>query len=91
MNNELFDHLEAMDARADIRVIVITGEGRGFCAGADLGGLDATAKAGSDGDKKKKTKKEKSSAVMDARPFDLIKTLNTPVIAAINGPVAGIG
>src|SRR4051794_41802989 len=38
MGRELIEAFDAADADDDVRVVVVTGEGRGFCAGADLGG-----------------------------------------------------
>ena len=38
MQRELCAVLDEVDANPDIRVVVVTGRGRGFCAGADLGG-----------------------------------------------------
>jgi enoyl-CoA hydratase/carnithine racemase len=74
-------------------VIVLTGEGRGFCAGADLQGLKAIG-AGEDGDG--------VSAELEANPGDATMgesfrghysypmSIPKPVIAAINGPCAGM-
>lgn len=81
MERTYFDRLEACATRDDVRAIVVTGAGRGFCAGADMeelqsigaGGLDAAAEG------------------RDLRPQTFPLTIPKPVIAAINGPVAGIG
>jgi enoyl-CoA hydratase/carnithine racemase len=73
--------LRQADADPNIRGIVVTGAGRGFCAGADLSilaqGPDALA-----------------GFLADQRLEDLptvALTLRTPVVTAINGPCAGIG
>ena len=86
------DALEEANRDPEVRVIVVTGAGRGFCAGADLQALDGLAESG--------TYPEDTSSDGDApdvtRPdFDHPHTwplaLNKPVIAAVNGPVAGVG
>src|SRR4051794_41855267 len=38
MMSELIEAFDAADADDDVRAVIVTGEGRGFCAGADLGG-----------------------------------------------------
>ncbi|HKY68781.1 MAG TPA: enoyl-CoA hydratase-related protein, partial [Acidimicrobiales bacterium] len=42
MQRELCAALDEVDADPEVRAVVVTGRGRGFCAGADLGGGDAT-------------------------------------------------
>src|SRR4051794_27760499 len=79
MQRQYFDLLDDCATRDDVRAIVVTGAGRGFCAGADMDDLQAI---GSDG---------VEAADHDRRPQTFPLTVSKPVIAAINGPCAGIG
>jgi enoyl-CoA hydratase/carnithine racemase len=72
-------HMRAADRDPDVRAIVVTGAGRGFCAGADLSILAAGADALSE-----------FLPEVDDLP-QMVLDLRTPVIAAVNGPVAGVG
>src|SRR4051795_5935865 len=85
MLRELLDAFDRADGDDDVRVVIITGEGRGFCAGADL-------QAGGD------TFDYRARGVSDEVPRDgggqlalRIFASKKPVIAAINGPAVGVG
>jgi len=95
MMAEIRHALAAAEKDRAVVGIVLTGAGRGFCAGADIAGLDATA-SGAEG------AREDLSA-LQASPgdpgmgdnfqvtFTYILSVTKPVIAAINGPCAGLG
>ena len=84
MMEDLLDVLEHIDSNDEIRAVIVTGAGRGFCAGADLGSGGNTFD---------------SSAAEDAGvPRDgggrvtlRIFECKKPIIAAINGPAVGVG
>ncbi len=78
LEDQYFDVLEAAEADAEVRAIVVTGAGRGFCAGADMDDLAAAPEA--------------TDADLDrVRPRHLPLTIRKPVIAAVNGAAAGLG
>ena len=81
MKREYFDLLEACAADAAVKAIVLTGEGRGFCAGADMGELQAIGETGI----------EQRAAQEDPRPHTFPLSIPKPLIAAINGACAGLG
>ena len=76
-----FDQLEECVASPDVRVIVVTGAGRGFCAGADMQELKALGEGNLEG----------VSVVADDRPQSFPLSIEKPIIAAINGACAGLG
>jgi enoyl-CoA hydratase/carnithine racemase len=81
MQTRYFDLLEECAGRADVRAIVLTGAGRGFCAGADMQSLSQLADGDGDG----------PTTAHDSRPVTFALTIPKPIIAAINGACAGLG
>ncbi len=79
---EYFAQLDAAEADPEVRAIVLTGAGRGFCAGADLDVLE-DATDGKDG--------PPQHIVTRSRPRSFPITLRKPLIGAINGAAAGLG
>lgn len=85
MHAQLLPALEAAAADSTVRAVVITGAGRGFCAGQDLNDPAMNTPAGAAPD---------VGAVIERhyRPLALrVRTMPVPVIAAVNGVAAGAG
>jgi enoyl-CoA hydratase/carnithine racemase len=81
MERVYFGLLEDCAASDEVRVIVVTGAGRGFCAGADMQELQAIG----DGSL------EVSAEVHERRAQTFPLSIPKPILAAINGACAGIG
>lgn len=95
MTCELLDAVERADADPDIRAIIVTGEGRAFCSGADISrGTGSFTESRTDA-------AIRPDGTIDYEHPEVIEgsgifverffALNKPVIAAINGPCAGLG
>jgi enoyl-CoA hydratase/carnithine racemase len=78
------------DADDGVRAIVLTGAGRGFCAGADMSGLAARASGQGHIIAPHQAPSEGLAANFEQR-LSYMLALKKPLIAAINGPAAGIG
>lgn len=93
MQRELCAALDEVDADPEVRAVVVTGRGRGFCAGADLRGGDGifdpdselAAQAGVATEADGRHRDE--GGLVALRFFECTK----PVIGAINGPAVGVG
>ena len=84
MLRELLAALDRADADDEVRVVVFTGAGRAFCAGADLGGGGATFDSSQ---RERSDEHRDGGGLLALRLFECRK----PVIAAINGPAVGVG
>ncbi|KNE83894.1 MULTISPECIES: enoyl-CoA hydratase-related protein [Streptomyces] len=78
LENSYFTLLDAAEDDPDVRAVVVTGAGSGFCAGADLQRLQAAGEV-SEADRARR------------RPRDTPLTLRKPLIGAVNGVAAGLG
>src|ERR1700722_13536957 len=101
MESEVRSHMENAEQDDEVRVIVLTGAGRGFCAGADMSLLSAAAERGLDGrdldDRLREqvlrdgANRRKGAAPDFQKKYSYFPAIGKPVIAAINGPVVGLG
>jgi enoyl-CoA hydratase/carnithine racemase len=85
MGRELIEAFDQADANDDVRAIIVTGEGRGFCAGADLAGGGETF------DWRDRQEADEIPRDGGGRVTLRIYESTKPVIAAINGPAVGVG
>jgi enoyl-CoA hydratase/carnithine racemase len=80
---EMIDALDQADADDEVKAIIVTGAGRGFCAGADLASGGDTFNADSTG----LGLKPDGGGMLTLRIFECLK----PIISACNGPAVGVG
>jgi enoyl-CoA hydratase/carnithine racemase len=101
MESEVRSHMENAEQDDEVRVIVVTGAGRGFCAGADMSLLSAVAERGLDyrdlDDRGREqvlrdgANRREGAAPDFQKKYSYFPAIGKPVIAAINGPVVGLG
>jgi enoyl-CoA hydratase/carnithine racemase len=86
MVRELIDAFDRADADDEVRVVIMTGAGRAFCAGADLDrGGDTFKREGATGGAGDRDRD--GGGMVALRIYDSLK----PVIAAFNGAAVGVG
>lgn len=87
MMNEMIDAFDRIDADDEVRAVIVTGAGRGFCAGADLSsGGDTFSRGGSDVVADSGVPRD-GGGLVSLRIYECKK----PVIGAINGAAVGVG
>jgi len=80
----IFDAVEKATNDDDVRVLLITGSGRGFCAGAAVGGMGRGS-----GTPDRKTRLDQHGT--SARTVEAFSACEVPIIAAVNGAAVGAG
>jgi enoyl-CoA hydratase/carnithine racemase len=96
MEREVRAAMEEAQGDQSVRAILLTGAGRGFCAGADMSLLSSVAEKGLDQARRAKALRpsdgEREGVRRDfRRKYSYFPAITKPVIAAIQGPVVGLG
>jgi enoyl-CoA hydratase/carnithine racemase len=86
MLGEMLEAFDRADADDEVRAIIVTGAGRGFCAGADLSSGSESFNADARTDRESGLQPD-GGGVLTLRIYELKK----PIIAAVNGPAVGVG
>ena len=90
MGGELRDAMEAASGDPGVKAIILTGAGRGFCAGADMNDLADISSAGRT-EARPFTPFDPQSRADFQHPMTYFPAVKKPIIAAVNGPAAGMG
>ena len=96
LGDELLEAMRTADRNDAVRVIVLTGSGRGFCAGADMSSLSGIAQkddwSPEDSAPRPVTPRPFEDAIDDFRkPHSYFPAVSKPVIGAVNGVAVGLG
>src|SRR5579862_95206 len=97
MEQEVRAAMHEAERDENVRVIVLTGGGRGFCAGADMSLLGAIAQQGiGDRGQENFLRNTSNGGRQNVRPdfqkkYSYFPSIEKPVIAAVNGPAVGLG
>jgi enoyl-CoA hydratase/carnithine racemase len=97
MEREVRSAIQQADTDDAVRVIVLTGAGRGFCAGADMSLLGAVANQGVTDEMRERAAHHAAQGQLESvradfdQKYSYFLATKKPVIAAINGPVVGLG
>lgn len=90
MEREFRDALDRSDRDPAVRAVILTGAGRGFCAGADMGTLNTIADAGRND---RAHVAPATGAIEDnyRQNFSFLLAARKPLVCAVNGVAAGLG
>jgi 2-(1,2-epoxy-1,2-dihydrophenyl)acetyl-CoA isomerase len=96
MGGEMMDAIERCNSDPGIGAVVVTGAGRGFCAGADIGGFNRAiesqdANVNTPPRSRAEARGERADPLRTRRSLAHFLRESKPVIAAINGPSIGVG
>lgn len=97
MENEVLHALREADADENVRVILLTGAGRGFCAGADmelLTSLHGDSQIARDYEMQLASTERSSQSTIRSdfqKTYSYMPTISKPIIAALNGATVGLG
>lgn len=87
MRAELIAAFDWADSDREVRAVILTGEGKGFCSGGDIGGMRARLDAPAGSVAFNGWKRQKQTH----RGVGVIYNMTKPVIAAVNGAAFGLG
>jgi enoyl-CoA hydratase/carnithine racemase len=93
MGDEIRNALASAESDPRVVVVIVTGEGRGFCSGADLRALDALSQGQSLGENGAPLAADPGDPSMRSHrgTFSYPMSIPKPIICAINGPCVGLG
>jgi enoyl-CoA hydratase/carnithine racemase len=97
MAREIVGALDFADATDSVRAVIFTGAGRGYCAGADLGGgsqtFDSDANGKQPGQQRLEHLDSDAERIRDVGGLVTLRMFDSrkPLIGAINGPAVGVG